>query len=1003
MARRYPEIPEGGFREREGFESWLNRLDRESSASFAPVLALRASIRASVFVVRDAGKKWFVHLTLAVFRANVVARVALKYPNLDIGNASTDAGNAATSTAFNQAAAAFVASASAAAALSTDNKSGSAITQAAAAVAFAALTTSASAKVSSSEDARATFWAALTDDAILLVSGTAPDFLIDLPLWPNGVPDWWAEAFRDFAQALRAVASGDSRIELTGWQLCADWLQARVAGAPSWNLTPDKARKIEELIALGDGQADFWGTNDRPRSPEDINAEIAGWLASVGWKPVVSTPPLPTSPPVTPRPEFNVRPRRKRADVEPLSDAVDGAVDHLARADIAYALAGRINEVWNQMNMPPDAPRNPFDSARWTGLFKHRPRLSSPGFVVHIDAPWGGGKSTFAEFVAQILNPYAAGNPLPAWLMALPMGKDGTWPERFRRPWHVVRFNAWQHQHVSPPWWVFYETIRQSCAKGALKNEGDPADSWLPPPAPRFSFASWPVRAADWARLTAGEYVWRLFSKSFLHSFIPLLLTVGAIFILTRLGLMSVGVEKGQLSLSLPENAAGFLATVTGVLLGGGAALWRLWTAFTQTLLPGTPDAAKNFSQGADDPLKRMRAHFVRLMERVHRPVLVIVDDLDRCDPGFVVELVRGMQTILASPRVVYLLLGDRDWIEQSFTEVHKAMKGIEVGPEHRFGGRFVEKAIQFSMVLPEVGDEARLAYVRSLLTTRGVPPEAPKVTEPPAILDTITVPEGQREAVERVRSSVREALETKDFETRERLARMVSFSEDFASLPIPKQAFEREMAQKLFYRAATDKSAEMATAHMLEGLSSVLPANPRQIKRIINTLSLLGQVLRITDPEKRPGSTGWEYLARWTVLMVEWPKSWFTLTRHPGLADMALEMRKVEGEEKPAAMPGKVALSAKALAAKMKEAEARLASLERGHISAGLLPPSGGRELAKMIAANADVMRLLNFHESGWQAKELMADKIVWLREVMPAASGHMLEAGKAEAKAEP
>jgi hypothetical protein len=120
---------------------------------------------------------------------------------------------------------------------------------------------------------------------------------------------------------------------------------------------------------------------------------------------------------------------------------------------------------------------------------------------------------------------------------------------------------------------------------------------------------------------------------------------------------------------------------------------------------------------GAGDPLQRMRNHFLRLTKRLNRPIIVIVDDLDRCNAKFVTELVRGMQTILASPRVVYVLLGDRDWIEQAFAEVNKEMKAIDVGAEHSFGGRFVEKAIQLSMVLPAMTGEVREGYVEFLLT----------------------------------------------------------------------------------------------------------------------------------------------------------------------------------------------------------------------------------------------------------------------------------------------
>ena len=44
------------------------------------------------------------------------------------------------------------------------------------------------------------------------------------------------------------------------------------------------------------------------------------------------------------------------------------------------------------------------------------------------------------------------------------------WPEGYRRPWHIVNFNAWRHQHVKPPWWVFAESSaiaaqRQLCMR----------------------------------------------------------------------------------------------------------------------------------------------------------------------------------------------------------------------------------------------------------------------------------------------------------------------------------------------------------------------------------------------------------------------------------------------------------------------------------------------------------------------------------------------------------
>ena len=159
-----------------------------------------------------------------------------------------------------------------------------------------------------------------------------------------------------------------------------------------------------------------------------------------------------------------------------------------------------------------------------------------------------------------------------------------------------------------------------------------------------------------------------------------------------------------------------FLATTVG-------AIWKTVAAFTSSLLSGTPDAAKNYSLGSGDPLERFRRHFASTIVAFQRPVVVVVDDLDRCNQKFVVDLIRGMQTIMVSSRIVYLILGDRDWIEKAFSVAYRDMEGIGVGSEHRFGGRFVEKAVQMSFVLPEMDAERRTEFANALLTLKIRPP----------------------------------------------------------------------------------------------------------------------------------------------------------------------------------------------------------------------------------------------------------------------------------------
>jgi len=684
-----------------------------------------------------------------------------------------------------------------------------------------------------------------------------------------------------------------------------------------------------------------------------------------------------------------------RAETAYIADNVDGSVDYLQRSEIAFALAGQLNDVWDSMN-PAPGPVIPFDSAWWTGLFKRGPKETlEPGFVVHVDAPWGGGKTTFAQYLTQILNPYRLPH-LPEWLRDLPLGDKEKWKPSHRRPWHVVQFNAWQHEHVSPPWWVFYETIRKAATEAAVNETnqrwddpppGEDEDEENRPAEPRkeFDYDVYPWmshlrRLEFWV----SETFWRLVTPKVLTSLYVTAATAFALWFLVWSGIFSLNLADPAKSGISGKDLPGAFAALLVVLFGGGATIRTILSSFAQSLTPGTPDAAKNYSMGAGDPLQRMRNHFLRLTKRLNRPIIVIVDDLDRCNAKFVTELVRGMQTILASPRVVYVLLGDRDWIEQAFAEVNKEMKAVDVGAEHSFGGRFVEKAIQLSMVLPTMTADVREDYVEFLLTGKqrmadpAAAPETPASTAPEFDLDSvlknarvIATPADQG-SVDEIDKQVRDALSKTSFKDRETAAQQVFASlktaDSFKHGGIGDQ-IRRSFGRELDFRAVGDEAAETETRHLLLALAPALPPNPRQIKRILNTLTLNQQVMTKIYPEYRAGSTEWQQLARWVVMAVEWPMSWFTLTRHPELADVVLEMSAEPLDED-----------------NVKKA---LAEVD------GDLSPDQGEALARKLAGVRPVVELLRFAnpDKGWPDAPLTTEAVKWLAEIMPATSGRMLE----------
>jgi tetratricopeptide (TPR) repeat protein len=435
------------------------------------------------------------------------------------------------------------------------------------------------------------------------------------------------------------------------------------------------------------------------------------------------TPPPPPPPPAAPTDD-------EEANTDFVLDDAEAEHDSLGRAVLAIGLARRLHKIWRNTNRA----AAPADDAR-------------AAFVVHLDAPWGGGKTTFANFLARVLDPLPDGPGSGASFLAERYpGADlggiflddppadaaavaalAAVPAAERRPWAVVNFNAWQAEHCAPPWWVFYQAIRKGCATAVL---GEGSGAWRPRlplddkagPRARFGHALslGAARAgarlgglARWAWLWAVEYGWRLFNPK-----IRALLGTAA----ASLVLLWILVHYHVWGLIQTERGLGIgyiLTNPVGLALTGLSSvtgLWALAALFTESIVPGTDTLAERLSLGGGDPFARFRRHFAHTMARVGRPVMVVVDDLDRCRPDFVVDLVRGIQTLLRSPRVTFLILGDRDWIERAFEAHHAAMKTVDVGPEQTFGARFVEKAIQLSFILPALGGSGRVGYVRRVL-----------------------------------------------------------------------------------------------------------------------------------------------------------------------------------------------------------------------------------------------------------------------------------------------
>ena len=263
--------------------------------------------------------------------------------------------------------------------------------------------------------------------------------------------------------------------------------------------------------------------------------------------------------------------------------------DDLGRAPLAVSLARMLHEIWcTEQGLKPFPNR--------------KPQKYATGFMAHIDAPWGGGKTSFANLIARTLNPNLD-NKSPDFLkklypnrvdmsglfmslahtignLKLPESDEYHWHQDARRPWIIVPYNAWRNQHVNPPWWSFYQTIRKTCFNSIWK-EGHPLTI-------QNSSSSYSTRKENWysrlnltVDLWCRELWWRITTPKVVFQ-----LGVVALSVLTAFLIFNYSAEPngGPTDQWLTTSTFGYLVAF---LTGSGSFLIAVSTVISDALAPG--------------------------------------------------------------------------------------------------------------------------------------------------------------------------------------------------------------------------------------------------------------------------------------------------------------------------------------------------------------------------------------------------------------------------------
>ncbi len=196
------------------------------------------------------------------------------------------------------------------------------------------------------------------------------------------------------------------------------------------------------------------------------------------------------------------------------------------------------------------------------------------------------------------------------------------------------------------------------------------------------------------------------------------------------------------------------------------------------------------------EEIMAFRKEFAELLEKdIKRTVVVFIDNLDRCLPDHAIQTLEAMRLFLFMPKTAFIIAADEDMIRHS---IKKHFKDLD---DPVLVTNYLDKLVQVPVRVPRLGVAEMRAYMTMLFAIRSAADET---------------------ARGRLRELLAGALQNgwrQDYPNREEILAVLNVK-DFG----PKL----ELAERLAPLLATSKE---------------VAANPRIVKRLLNTISLRGRI----------------------------------------------------------------------------------------------------------------------------------------------------------------
>ncbi|MCR9142948.1 MAG: KAP family NTPase [bacterium] len=318
----------------------------------------------------------------------------------------------------------------------------------------------------------------------------------------------------------------------------------------------------------------------------------------------------------------------------------------------------------------------------------------------------------------------------------------------------------------------------------------------------------------------------------------------------------------------------------------GLSSLYGMWGFYRYVLLRFLPAATKkavttDLSEylkmpdydelaGPDLALEQDFRKLASYLEREGRYLLMLVDDLDRCSPQEIVELVETINVFFSQEidNCVFVVGMHREVVSTSLELayldlVQRLKERPGTADELPFGERFLDKILQFVVRIPEPLPQNLHSYVSHLTNARSLPVET--------------------QSAHTVES--RQSIERSEMET-------VAVSAGEAPGISESDSGESSWTDAVENIKALLEEYDESSAEVQEVLHSITPylrSNPRQIVRFLNALRFHCH-WQIHAAKRRPGLAELMQFARSIAISLEWPALGALIQRDPDLFPALVE-----------------------------------------------------------------------------------------------------------------